>query len=178
MEKIKAEWHGSPFYDTSIKKWLITFEIGATPKFFDKLKDKTLSLVIKQYSEKRSKRANDYFHTLVDMIAKTLGVSHTEIHNQMIADYGCVDESVPDGTWLRDDIPWERLDCMHLRPTTEFGYSGSNMCRRYDIMRGSHTYDTKEMSQLIDGVVFEAKSLGLETKSPEELERMKQLWIP
>jgi hypothetical protein len=43
-------------------------------------------------------------------------------------------------------------------------------------MRGSHTYDTKEMARLIDGVVYEAKSIGIETLSPDELERMKSLW--
>ena len=44
------------------------------------------------------------------------------------------------------------------------------------MMRGSHTYDTKEMSRLIDGAVFEAQALGIETLPPDELERMKQQW--
>jgi hypothetical protein len=43
-------------------------------------------------------------------------------------------------------------------------------------MRGSHTYDSREMSRLIDGTVSEAKELGIETLSPAELERMKQQW--
>ena len=44
------------------------------------------------------------------------------------------------------------------------------------MMRGSHTYDSGEMSILIDGVVQEAKQLGIETLTPNELERMKNLW--
>jgi hypothetical protein len=43
-------------------------------------------------------------------------------------------------------------------------------------LRGSHTYDTKEMSRLIDGVVEAAKELGIETLTPEQLERMKAAW--
>lgn len=43
-------------------------------------------------------------------------------------------------------------------------------------MRGSHTYDTKEMSRLIDGTVEEAKELGIETLTPDQVERMKQAW--
>ena len=46
----------------------------------------------------------------------------------------------------------------------------------YKIYRGSHTYDTKEMSYLIDGTVEEAKEHGIETMTPDELERMKQSW--
>ena len=41
---------------------------------------------------------------------------------------------------------------------------------------GSSTYNTKEMSVLIDGVVSEAKEMGIETLSPAELERMKAAW--
>jgi hypothetical protein len=47
---------------------------------------------------------------------------------------------------------------------------------RYKVMRGSHTYNTKEMSVLIDGVVQEAKNLGTETLPEKELERIKNLW--
>jgi hypothetical protein len=47
---------------------------------------------------------------------------------------------------------------------------------RVAVMRGSHTYDTREMSRLIDGTVEEAKELGIETLTPEQLERMKASW--
>ena len=50
--------------------------------------------------------------------------------------------------------------------------------RVYVVMRGSHTYDTKEMSRLIDGTVQEAKEHGIETLPPDELERMMSTWHP
>ena len=46
----------------------------------------------------------------------------------------------------------------------------------YKIYRGSHTYDTKEMSVLIDGTVADAKELGIETLPPAELQAMKERW--
>ena len=46
----------------------------------------------------------------------------------------------------------------------------------YKIYRGSHTYDTKEMSVLIDGTVADAKELGIETVTPTELAEMKERW--
>ena len=49
--------------------------------------------------------------------------------------------------------------------------------RQLQIYFGSSTFDTKEMSVFIDGLVETCKELGLETLPPDELERMKQAWI-
>ena len=46
----------------------------------------------------------------------------------------------------------------------------------YAVIRGSHTYNTKEMSILIDGTVDEAKGLGIETIPPDELKLMLSKW--
>ena len=46
----------------------------------------------------------------------------------------------------------------------------------YQVYRGSHTYDTKEMSILIGGTVQEAKDLDIETMPPDELERMMKAY--
>jgi hypothetical protein len=41
---------------------------------------------------------------------------------------------------------------------------------------GSSSYNTKEMSQLIDAVVQDCKDLGIDTMTYDELERMKATW--
>ena len=46
----------------------------------------------------------------------------------------------------------------------------------YLMIKGSSEYDTAEMSHFIDRIVEEAKELGIETATPDELERMKQEW--
>ena len=43
-------------------------------------------------------------------------------------------------------------------------------------MRGSHTYNTDEMSKLIDGAVSEAKDLDIETLTPNQIREMKERW--
>lgn len=48
------------------------------------------------------------------------------------------------------------------------------MYRTYLMLRGSHTYDTKEMSVLINGLVEECKEQGIETLTPDELRRMME----
>lgn len=130
---------------------------------------------LKEHKEKRSLNANAYFHVLVEKIAEKMLLSHTEVHNRMIADYGYADPDV--GTIiLKDEIPWERLQ-IHLRPTTATRMmDNGKLYRVYYVMRGSHTYNTAEMSRLISGTVEEAKALDIETMSPDNLKRMVQAW--
>jgi hypothetical protein len=78
---------------------------------------------------------------------------------------------------MADEINWKKIDSIHLRPTTATKVlDNGKLYRVYMVMRGSHTYDTKEMARLIDGTVSEAKELGIETMPPDELKRMVELW--
>ena len=44
------------------------------------------------------------------------------------------------------------------------------------MIKGSSEYDSAEMAHFIDRIVEEAQELGIETATPDELERMKQEW--
>ena len=65
----------------------------------------------------------------------------------------------------------------HIKPTSQVqkGADGT-LFRTYKMLRGSSTYDTKEMSYLIDGLVGECRELGIETLPPRELERMMAVY--
>ena len=41
---------------------------------------------------------------------------------------------------------------------------------------GSSTYNTRQMSRIIDAAVEEAKGMGIETLRPEEIARLKEEW--
>lgn len=174
--KIKGRWLQAPQLLIKKRKYLITLELDALPKIYENTKDKDISVEIEKWSDKRSGRANRYFHELVDLIAEAIESSHTEVHNRMIADYGQMDTQL-EYIILKDSVPWEKIDKMHLRPTTNVRtLDDGKLYRVYQVMRGSHTYNTKEMSRLIKGTVAEAKELGIETMPPEELERMIAAW--
>ena len=156
-------------------KYRVTFEVDAIDEIRG-MEDQELTITAKRKAKGRSLNANAYFHLLVDKIAAIQRVSHTEIHNHLIAEYGCMDDDVK--TIIMDDsIPWEKLDTIHLRPSTKTRVmDNGKLYRVYWVMRGSHTYSTLEMSKLIDGTVSEAKELGIETLTPAELQRMKEAW--
>lgn len=56
------------------------------------------------------------------------------------------------------------------------GHVQGKLFNHYLVIKGSSDYDTAEMASFIDGIVSEAKELGIETLTPDELERMKQAW--
>ena len=142
---------------------------------------KTVRAVLKQWRNKRSLDANAYYWVLLGKVADVLDTSTTELHNLMLSRYGqfeIMDNSILTCIML-DTVPWQKLDYIHLKPTTATRVlDDKKLYRVYRVMRGSHTYNSKEMSILINGLVDEAKELGIETMPPEELERIIKLWQP
>ena len=132
--------------------------------------DKDFSLELTKFREKRSKDANAYFHVLVTRIAEVLGLGLEEVKRQMVEEYGTklCDARVPQDADLTLIHKYVKL----------IGESRGTKkpCNDWIIFKPTHTLDTKEMARLIDGVVHEAKQLGIETRTPNELAEMMSLW--
>jgi hypothetical protein len=64
--------------------------------------------------------------------------------------------------WEQNGLGWQ----------TEAMASKINGCTNVILYYGSSTYDTKQMSLLVDQLVCEAKELGIETLPPDELRRL------
>lgn len=134
---------------------------------------------IKRLRRKRSLDANAYYWVLVGEIAKAIGSTDAEIHNWLLMDYG-EPSRTEDGDLkyilMKDDVDYMRSIDHHVRPTDVLEERGGVLYRWFIEMKGSRFYDTKEMSRLIDGTVQEAKELGIETLTPDQLAEMKQRW--
>lgn len=50
--------------------------------------------------------------------------------------------------------------------------------RCYLFYKRTHTLDSKEMARLIDGAIYVAKGLGIDTDTPEQIARYKEEWHP
>lgn len=154
---------------TEILKWLID-EPETTPD------GKSRQFEVKPWHPKRSLTANSYFHVLCQEIANVLGVSLIEVKNQMIRDYGQINflsDGRMDYAIRPDDFDYLNYELEHYAPTTKTDVLNGILCRIYIVKRGSHTYDSKEMGILIDGTISEAKELGIDTMTPNELEHLK-----
>ncbi len=137
-------------------------------------KPKTYTCEIKPYRKKRSLDANGYYWQLNSKLAEKLNVSPVEIYRQHIQNIGnnyeilpLKDEAVEKfcEAWAKNGIGWL---------TNTLGNSKLEGYTNIMAYYGSSTYDSKQMAQLIDMMVDDCKEQGIETATPEEIERMKQ----
>lgn len=139
------------------------------------MQDRDKKWDIKEHKERRSLDANAYFHVLCDKLRRALGISMARCKNHLIADYGQI-EYIEDGqqlvikTTAPEDYMYE-LETIHVKCVRVREEDGKTVYF-YRVYRGSHTYDTKEMSALIQGTVEECKQVGIETETPEEIARL------
>lgn len=143
-----------------------------------------LSLEIKRYRRKRSLDANAYHWVLVGKLAKALGMSNAEIHNTALRQYGQAEIYEGKGVYMTiPDTDEARLKVdnamdYHLLPTSQVREGKDGIIyRTYKLLRGSHTYNTAEMSRLIDGMITMCKDAGIpdaEIATPDEKRLLKE----
>lgn len=156
-----------------------TINVNAPLSDLERYFDKDIDVEIKIHREKRSLSANAYFYVLLDQIASKAKTTAVYQHNLMLSRYGKVDIEMPE-VRLRSDIDYLELEELHLRfDRAEIVYDEEGNWHIediYHVIRGSHTYNTQEMAELIDGVVEDAQAWGIETMTPDEIKRMEAAW--
>lgn len=127
--------------------------------------DKDKLYEIKEYKEKRSLTQNAYSWKLQNLIANKMRISNEEVHFNMLKSYGKFEVIS-----LLDDIDCENYFTYY----EEIGKSELNgkTFKHIKVYKPTHKMDTKEMSIFIDGVIQEAKQLGIEVIEKKEIERM------
>ena len=131
--------------------------------------DKNKLFDISEHHEKRSLNANAYMWALIGKMGDALRLSKEEIYFQMLKDYGqsevisLLSEINVNGYFKYYEVIGES----ELK---------GKLFKHLKIYKGSSEYDTREMSILLDGVIREAESVGIETMTPTEIERLKSEW--
>jgi hypothetical protein len=137
---------------------------------------KLLEVEVKQQRKKRSLDANSYCWVLITKIADVLRTSKEELYIEMLKRYGQREKQ------LISIIDNEEAIAMIYRATNNHctvvgeGTVNGKQFKHLAVLIGSSQYDTKQMSILIDGIVSEAKELGIETMTPAELQELKNSW--
>lgn len=151
---------------TQVIEWLMSQD---KEKIFD----------IDYHYEARSLSANKYFHVLADKLRQKLGISLARCKNELITSYGQV-MYLDDGSQFvyKTNAPLEyvqELEEPHLKLVKTDIENGKEVYF-YRVYRGSHTYNSSEMSKLIEGTIQDCKSQWIETLPPHELNRMLEAW--
>lgn len=138
------------------------------PLIFRLDKDTIYDVKIKKHREKRSLDQNAYCWKLINEIGNVLRKSKEEVYLQMLKDYGqseiisILSTINPKGYFKYYEIVGN-------------GIVNNKEFTHYKIFKGSSEFDSKEMSIFIDGVIQEAKQLGIQTLTPKQLAELKSL---
>lgn len=137
-----------------------------------------------EHKERRSLSQNAYYWKLAGEVVKKsirFGTNINEIHNRNLRELGLREyiNDQPLCIYIPDTEEAEKTalnaESYHIKPTsqTKAGKDGT-MFRCYVMLRGSHTFNTDEMSALVDLMVQEAVAVGVEVITPRELAQMRE----
>ncbi len=142
---------------------------------FDDLREVDVDVTVKKHRERRSLDANAYAWVLMDKLAEATAVPKSDVYRREVKDVGgntetvCVREiavqKLCEG-WQKNGIGWQ----------TDVMSSKIDGCKNVVLYYGSSTFDTKQMSRLIDNIVQDCKALGIETLTPQQLDALKEEW--
>jgi hypothetical protein len=145
-------------------------------QIFEELKGtEKLSIKITKHTKKRSLDANAYAWVLIGKIAEKTNVPRVDVYRDAIREIGgnydvvCAQDKAVDSlctAWQKNGIGW----------ITDTMPSKLEDCTNVMLYHGSSSYDTQQMSRLINLLVQDCEQLGIETKSPEELDSLLNSW--
>lgn len=137
-----------------------------------------LNIELKKYRQKRSLDANAYCWVLCDNIAKELSddgsiVTKEQVYKDAILQIGTFQPMIIEEKAFEDfKRIWGKQGLGFLVREV----SRKDKCVKVQAYYGSSTYNTKEMSLLIELLVQQAKELNIEIKPQAEIDSLLSSW--
>ena len=130
-----------------------------------------LNIRATRHRERRSLDANALLWLCLGRIAEALRTDKWDVYLQILKRYGkytyiCVKPAVVDAVKAQ----WR--ECEEIGKVNINGQEAVQMLCYF----GSSTYNTKEFSVLLDGVISEMKEMNLEAPTSEDMERALKQW--
>ena len=166
----------------------IGFSLGGNPRLtietkdkntllagFDELHEHEVVVEVKRYSPRRSLDANGFYWLLCGKLAEKTGVGMAEIYRSHVRNIGGNYEVYCGKTEAVEKLikAWEKNGLGWIAETTPSKLEG---CTNAILYYGSSTYDSRQMSRLIDQMVQDCKEQGIQTETPAEIARMCEAW--
>lgn len=151
-------------------------DIGKAMSIVRKHKDRRYDLEVREHRKKRSLDANAYAWVLIHKLAEVERITPEEVYLLNIPKVGnnytpvCLRECDVQRfilSWESNGLGW---------PVKDLGPSQVPGCRNLMAYHGSSTYDTQQMSALIDNLVQDCKAMDIETLPPEKLALLMEAW--
>lgn len=165
--RLRGKLHGFICYPNGVMD--VSFTVGQTE--LSDLENKDLDINVTPHRERRSLDANALMWHCIGEISKALTRDKWEIYLESLRKYGkytyvLLDEKAVEA--------FKRL----WRETEVVGEVDVNGRKAVQLLcyYGSSTYDTKEFSVLLDGIIEDMKDLGLNPPLPSDIKRSLEIW--
>jgi len=143
----------------------------------EELKDIKLFIKIKKYANKRSMNANNYFWKLLSDYSEQKNVDTIEEYKERVKRLGIFrrfriekkDINTFQKIWTGKGIAW-------FCEVADTEYLGKIEFKVIHAYYGSSSFNSKQMSRLINDLVEDCKEAGIETKSDNEIKSLIESW--
>lgn len=133
---------------------------------YDLQQDKVYEL--KEYKEQRNKKQNSKYWKLVGELSLVTKIGIEEIHFDMLKNYSQRYEIlVPSDKEIRG------IDYYEKKSTIS---KNGKEYTVYHVFTPSHELNESEFAILMKGLIEECKQVGIDTRSPEEIQREEMLY--
>ena len=166
------------------REQLLTLEIQDVDfaSTYDAMKGQPVDVSIKYHRNRRSKDANAYAWVIMDRLACALSskyqrpLTSVDVYREAILEIPGVSEVVAVRSeavyklrsgWAHNGIGWQSAV---LGPSDAAGFTD------VILYYGSSSFDVRQMGALLDYLQAEAQELGVQTDTPEQIEKYKYYW--
>lgn len=171
---MKAKCYGLKINHTDITHAEISVVVDKSALQNLPAQDKPMEIVLQTINKKRSLSANAYCWVLFDEIAKAIKNTAVNVYKAAIRDVGVYELMyMPIGAVDRFIDIWNAKGDGWQAELLEAEYQGLSCVKAF---YGSSTYNTSEMTRLIDWAIDEAEELGIETLTPDQKNLLLQEW--
>lgn len=139
--------------------------------------DKTKKYEVKEVKKKRSLNANAYFWKLLQEVCEIKNLNTIEEYRRRVKELGIFrqfkieKENIKtfEKMWNTQGIAW----FCEIADTTYIENMEFKIINAY---YGSSSFNTKQMSRLIDNLVQDCQAIGIETKNKAEIDSLLNNW--
>lgn len=164
-------------YETRKPKISVLLDTNDTSVVEQLKNENKLNIEMKKYRAKRSIDANNYFWKLLQEVCDVKDLDTIEEYKRRVKELGIFkrlkimtqDVKTVEKIWTDKGIAW-------FCDIADTEYIGDTEFKIIHAYYGSSSFNSKQMSRLIENLVQDCKAIGIETKSKAEIDSLLKEW--
>lgn len=139
--------------------------------------DKTKKYEVKEVKKKRSTNANNYFWKLLQELCEVQNLDTIEEYKKRVKELGIFRRFRIEPKDVKTfEIMWQDKGIAWFCEIADTEYIGNVEFKIIHAYYGSSSFNSKQMSRLIDNLVQDCQAIGIETKSKAEIDSLLKEW--